>query len=271
MLLSQSYREGGRGFLAYFLIFPSLLILGVLSGSKALFLSPIISAMILHHYLKNKIRIKSFLYLGALVIIIIPIFNIYRSIKSGVIIADLFQGNAFQLNSEFMIRHTMARFYGIDSLTLIVRDTPSLMEYQLGNTIWPLLVAWIPRQLWEDKPIISFGKIFSENYLGEFFGDTGVSASPTILGELYLNWHILGIFFGVLISGVLLRFVYSFLIQKKIIVSGVFIYSQVFIVLFTFWEASIAGMFAQIGVTVILLCTLVFLIRSNRRTQILTK
>jgi len=238
--------------------------LGILSGSKGALLSPIVSVMILHHYFKRKIRIRNFIYLGGMVIVIIPIFNIYRSIASGINFTEFVQVGSLQLNSEFMIRHTMARFYGIDSLTLIIRDTPGSMEYQLGGTLWPLLVAWIPRQFWEDKPIISFGKIFAEKYMGDFFFGTGTSASPTLLGELYLNWHIPGVLFGALISGIVIRSVYTYFIRRQFGAPAVFIYSQTFLLLFTFWEASIGGMLAGISATLILLFALVFLVGERR-------
>jgi hypothetical protein len=138
------------------------------------------------------------------------------------------------------------------------------MDYQLGGTIWPLFVAWIPRQLWEDKPIISFGKIFAEEYLGEFFSGTGTSASPTLLGELYLNWHIPGILVGALLSGIAIRFVYAYFIRRQFGAPAVFVYSQIFLSLFTFWEASIAGLLAGVISTLILLLALVFLVGGRR-------
>lgn len=264
MALTQSYSSGGRGYLAYVLLLPILLILGLLTGSKGTLLSSILAAMIATHYLKREIRFRYIIYLGMLTIILLPILNIYRGITSDSGLPIAFIGDSFQSDAEFVIRNLMARFYGIDSLTLLIRDTPKVMDYQLGGTIWPLFVSWIPRQFWEDKPIISFGKIFAEEYLGDFFYGTGTSASPTLLGELYLNWHILGILFGALLSGIAIRSVYTYFIRRQFGAPAVFIYSQIFLLLFTFWEASIAGMLAEIGATLILLFALVFLVGKRR-------
>jgi hypothetical protein len=161
--------------------------------------------------------------------------------------------------SEFVIRHGMSRFYGIDSLTLIVRDTPATMDYQYGQTIYPLFVAWIPRQIWEDKPIVSFGKVFAEEYLGDFFAGTGVSGSPTLLGEAYLNWHVIGMLAVAFLSGVLVRTVYLWLVHENFGAPAIFVYSQIFLYLFTFWEASIAGLVAErlAGFTILLLVVLI--------------
>lgn len=154
----------------------------------------------------------------------------------------------------------MSRFYGIDSLTLIVRDTPKVMDFQHGKTIAPLFVAWVPRQLWEDKPTISFGKVFAEKYMGQHFAGTGTSASPTVLGEAYLNWHLPGLLLVAFLSGVILRVVYAWLIQRNFGVPAVFLYSQIFLFLFMFWEASIAGLLAERIASLAILMVLVFMI-----------
>lgn len=260
MALTQSYSSGGRGYLAYGLLFPILIILGLLSGSKSALLSPILAAMIATHYLKRRIQFRHIVYFLMITIALLPILNIYRNITSDSGLSDAFVRDVFQSSAEPLIRHLMARFYGIDSLTILIRDTPHVMDYQLGGTIWPLFIAWIPRQIWEDKPIISFGKIFAEEYLGEFFSGTGTSASPTLLGELYLNWHIPGILLGALISGVIIRLVYTYLIRNQFGAPAVFIYSQIFLFLFSFWEASIAGLLAGVIASLVLLFTLVFLV-----------
>lgn len=152
----------------------------------------------------------------------------------------------------------MSRFYGIDSLTLIVRDTPKVMDFQHGKTIAPIFVAWIPRQLWEDKPTISFGKVFAEKYLGWYFAGTSTSASPTVLGEAYLNWQLPGLLLVALFSGVIIRMAYAWLIQRNFGMPAVFLYSQVFLYLFMFWEASIAGLLAERVAALAMLLAMVF-------------
>ena len=154
----------------------------------------------------------------------------------------------------------MSRFYGIDSLAIIIRDTPTAMDFQHGKTVLPLFVAWVPRQIWEDKPTISFGKMFAEIYLGEFFAGTGTSASPTLLGEAYLNWHLPGLLLASLLSGVIIRVAYFWLIQRNLGAPAVFVYSQFFLYFFTFWEASIAGLLAERIASLVMLMAMVFLI-----------
>ena len=97
-------------------------------------------------------------------------------------------------------------------------------------------MAWVPRQLWEDKPIVSFGKVFGETYLGEHFAGTGVSASATIVGEGYLNFHVPGMLAAAFLMGLVLRLAYEWLITRNRGGPGVFLYATLFLPLATAWE-----------------------------------
>ena len=243
----------------YLVVFPSLLVIGLASGSKGAFLSPLLAWIVVSHYLRSRVRVST---IGALVlftILLLPAFNLYRQIPDLLATSpDTIEAPADDAAVEFVIRHGMSRFYGIDSLAIIIRDTPEAMDFQLGRTIYPLFVAWIPRQIWEDKPIISFGKIFAENYLGASFSGTGISGSPTLLGEAYLNWHVAGMLLVTFLAGAVVRTLYVWLIIENFSPLSVFVYSQIFLYLFTFWEASIAGLLAErlAGLVILLLVVL---------------
>ncbi|MHB8950010.1 MAG: oligosaccharide repeat unit polymerase [Rhodoferax sp.] len=255
MKLTCSLESPKRGYAVLGLFFLILLLIGFFSGSKGLFLMPVMVVVVAVYYMKNGIRFRHLLYLLAFILFLFPVFNTYRNYSAddqGQVVSDNKGG------ARFLIEHGMSRFYGIDSLTLVVRDTPMVMDYQLGETILPLFVAWIPRQLWEDKPTISFGKIFAETYMGDFFSGTGTSASPTLLGEAYLNWHIPGMLLVALFGGVIIRSFYVWLIQLNFGAPAVFIYSQFFLYLFMFWEVSIAGFLAERIASLSILMAIVF-------------
>lgn len=244
--LTHALVTGKEKILAYAVLFPLVLLMGLLSGSKGNFLSPILILLISMHYLKKRIRLKKIMVFVFIVVVSIPIFNIYRGVKGVQDIGDVGANAVASLDVKSTVRHVISRFYGIDSLTYIIRDTPNVMDYQLGGTVFPIAVAWIPRAMWEDKPIISFGKIFSETYFNEYFSGTGTSASPTILGEAYINWHIAGMLVLSFLCGIVIRAPYVYLIRRHFGGPSVFIYSQLFMYLFIFWESSIAGLIARV-------------------------
>jgi len=251
MKLTHTFESGKRGYVVYGLLLPILLAIGFFSGSKGAFLMPILVAIVATHYLKGKIRLRHIVSLALFVFLLFPVFNTYRHYSDS---------DSVQVTQEDLIRHAMSRFYGIDSLAIIIRDTPAVMDYQHGKTVLPLFVTWIPRQIWEDKPTISFGKVFAEEYLGEFFAGTGTSASPTLLGEAYLNWHLVGLLLIAFLSGVIIRLSYVWLIQLNFGAPAVFIYCQFFLYLFLFWEASIAGLLAERIASLMMLVALVLLV-----------
>jgi hypothetical protein len=156
----------------------------------------------------------------------------------------------------------MSRYTGIDSMTFIVRDTPYVMDYQYGKTVIPLIYSWIPRQLWENKPIISFGKIFGETYYSEFFAGTGIAPSPTILGEAYLNWHLGGMLWTAVLIGIVLRACYEYFTYRKNAIS-VFVYGALFPYLFTIWESGSVAFITN--VLIILLTSGLFVLAMRQR------
>lgn len=257
MKLTRSLESRKRNYVVLGLFLAILLAIGFFSGSKGAFLAPIMVAIVALYYLKSSIRFRHLVYLLPFVFLLFPVFNTYRNYSFD----DQAQvTSAAQVTSNALIEHGMSRFYGIDSLTLVIRDTPDVMDYQFGKTILPLLIAWIPRQLWEEKPTISFGKLFAETYMGEFFAGTGTSASPTLLGEAYLNLHFPGVLLVAFLSGVIIRSTYVWLIKLNFGAPSVFIYSQFFLYLFMFWEVSIAGFLAERIASLIMLLVIVFVV-----------
>lgn len=285
MKLTQSLESKNRGYVAYGLLLPVLLAIGFFSGSKGIFLMPILVAIVATHYLKGSVHLRHILGLALFVFLLFPIFNTYRNyscvtdpieqlqatqethVGSGVQVAPkALVVPKVDVGPKALIRHAMSRFYGIDSLAIIVRDTPDVMDFQYGKTIVPLFVAWVPRQIWEDKPTVSFGKVFAEKYLGKFFSGTGTSASPTLLGEAYLNWHLPGMLLVAWLSGIAIRLAYTWLIQRNCGGPAIFIYSQFFLYFVLFWEASIAGLLAERVASLIILIAVVFFM--GRRSEV---
>jgi hypothetical protein len=79
-------------------------------------------------------------------------------------------------------------------------DTP----FRHGDTLVGLLVAFIPRLIWPDKPDVAVGQLFNK----EFFhtGDAETYISPSHFGELYWNFGWTGALTGMVLIGALLGF-----------------------------------------------------------------
>ncbi len=205
----------------FLLLFVIALVLAVGAGSRTDALFPLLSLLMIDHYLRKPKKLRHFVALGLIAALVIsPLVIMFRD---GMHPAEAWTSDA--VSGRGGVPSFLERLGGIESLALIIRDTPALMDYQYGLTLTYILVAWVPRYLWEDKPP-SFTQIFPALYLRDFFDPGTVGFAPTIFGEAYVNFHFPGILMFAMAGGWLLRALYEHLIARKRTVSGVFIYSS---------------------------------------------
>jgi len=86
----------------------------------------------------------------------------------------------------------------------VIEDTPKLVSYWNGETYRYLLVSFIPRFIWADKPNNSVGNEFGRrySYLGE--DDFGTSLNLPWIVEMYANFGYLGVLIGMPLVGIFL-------------------------------------------------------------------
>lgn len=246
-----------------FLLLAIVLLLGFASGAKGSVIFSILSLLIARNYFKTQIQLRHFLVIALLIVLIFPFFNVYRHTSD---LAQVLPAAIVILGRpDLLVHHLLDRFHDIDSLIFIIRDTPEIMDFQLGKTILPLFIAWIPRALWPEKPIISFAKVFGETYYAPWFAGTGTAPSPTIIGEAYINFHVGGILWIALMSGIMLRTIYHYLIRRSFGPSGIFVYIVIFPFLFIFWESDIAGLLSRAGLSFFLAVIISLLIAKRGR------
>jgi len=158
---------------------------GVLSGSKTLALYPCFIILLHRSIVKDGF---SAWRIGAIIAFLMPLLALMNIVRHGGVmsIGDALTGAEF---FETIIPAVVERFYGVDVIYEIVRHHTLLnKEYFYGQSLMQIVYAFIPSSLWADKPVISFGKIVSEEYLPAVFHGLGISAAPTIIGELFANF-----------------------------------------------------------------------------------
>jgi oligosaccharide repeat unit polymerase len=79
-------------------------------------------------------------------------------------------------------------------LLFITSKVPAATDYLYGYSYYVQLVNPIPRFLWPDKPIMDAG-ILMANMYGEVSasGEAYLTVAPGLIGEMYLNFGVLGI------------------------------------------------------------------------------
>lgn len=168
-------------------------------------------------YTRKKLPWGTLIILTLVVVFVIfPFNNTFRDLDE-----RLSTGKRLELTST-MIRdwdteHYLDRSVGtflarnaqINSVAVVLRDVPRWVPYSMGETIFvQTAVFFVPRVLWPDKPTAAFGREFGQKFRVVHILDSETNVAVTVPGELYWNFSLPGILFGMAIWGILLRLYY---------------------------------------------------------------
>jgi hypothetical protein len=91
-------------------------------------------------------------------------------------------------------------------LLFITSKVPAEADYQYGYVYYVQLVNPIPRFLWPDKPSLDTGLLMASMYGAvDARGEAYLTVSPGLIGEMYLNFGVFGIFGLSLFGGWLVK------------------------------------------------------------------
>lgn len=108
------------------------------------------------------------------------------------------------------------RLEAVSSLAVVVANYEKLEPYEdsygIKDNIWnDSLYFFVPRPLWKEKPVGSSPRDFSALYFN--FGDNSFIITP--MGDLLRNFGAIGIVLGMLLLGLVLKIIYSSLIENQ--------------------------------------------------------
>jgi hypothetical protein len=159
------------------------------------------------HYLRHPVRVRAIVLAAVCGLVLVPLLMTYRR---GLDPAEMGQVlRSIPAQPQLLIAGVFQRSYGADSFALILDGIARGMPIEGGRTFGDLLWWWVPRAFWPDKPTtyaIEFWNSFmrQSDYFPQF-----VSASPSVMGELYLNFWWPGLVVGGLVMGWFYRAIYS--------------------------------------------------------------
>jgi hypothetical protein len=170
-------------------------------------------------------------------------------------------GKAGRLFSEATDRF-WERLNAIELLAVTLGRAEELQAFEkdygmTNNIVNEVVWAFIPRPLWPAKPTQSgdFGLMFNGLYTNSTYYTW---SGPTIFGDLYRNYGIMGIVIGSIILGIYLRAIYEGLIKKRIH-NGFAAMSYLFLLQTINYESTYAG-FVSGGVRIVFLILVMSLI-----------
>jgi hypothetical protein len=218
-----------------------------LSGWKGAFIPLVTMPLIASHYLRQRLSIRRILLpaivgILILVFVVFPVIHTYRIIIGGDgpvvsvgeflshmgIVRDKLRGYSWSEFQQISLRPFMNRMVGLDSFSMILMKTPEAGDFQMGGTLRYFFTAWVPRVLWEEKPVIDTGRWFAINFFNQPPGVPN-SMAITNIGELYLNFHVLGIMLGMFLLGIIYKIAYLYFVKYgKASATSLFFYIFVF-------------------------------------------
>lgn len=100
---------------------------------------------------------------------------------------------------------SMRRSATLDLLADVMRRTPREVPYWGGQTYYTLLGSFIPRFLWPNKPTKTLGNQFGHRYGYIGTNDRWTEVNMPYLLEFFANFGFMGVIFGMLITGSIVR------------------------------------------------------------------
>ncbi|MEM1590271.1 MAG: O-antigen polymerase, partial [Candidatus Bathyarchaeia archaeon] len=99
----------------------------------------------------------------------------------------------------------------LDNLLLTLAYVPDPIPYAYGGTFLPkILFSFIPQFIWPER-----NRVWSRDLFWELQGPYVGGTAPTLVGDLYFNFGILGVLLGMFLIGLLLRFIYEALCARN--------------------------------------------------------
>lgn len=117
------------------------------------------------------------------------------------VVTDTASGDTLR-NAGDLVRGSMARFDLIHKFAYVREMTPRYLPYYEGITYQYMLISWIPRVVWPDKPVASeSNQIVDVDYGLKFPQQTSTNIGIGQLPEAYVNFGVAGIVVVMFLQG----------------------------------------------------------------------
>lgn len=194
------------------LLMATQFLLLVLYGTKALFIFPVASFLLLYHYMVRPIRLRVILKWSPLLLIALQLMVMYTNYRG------LGRAISNDLISDIFIV-TFPEFRGMaETVDIAVRYNAFLPQ----SSYPAIILGALPKELvaflgLSKESVLSVGGLPISYYYKELMGESfpGGSARIGIVGELFMNSGLSGVFAGMLVYGAVIAWLDAFL-QKTL-------------------------------------------------------
>lgn len=233
MYIFQTKEKNANFYLVLLILIAIIPLRTLIAGSRGSLYNMFTLIAMAYIFSGRKLKPKQSVLFGCALVAVIFLGMIYgttfRNVKGNEtrVSADEYVDSAFktvdvisQQNAGDVLSEAVAnlgeRLENVSALAVIVSNYEKLAPYEaaygMENNIWTYTwTAFIPRLVWNDKPIVSDARAYSELYFN--FADN--SFPMTTIGDLLRNFGPVGVPLGMMLLGFVLRIIYSSLIENQ--------------------------------------------------------
>jgi len=218
LLVFSGRATRGERLAVYLLFLPGVALIVLFSLSdKSLIMTLAVTPVVARWYTRRQLPWKTLLVLLlAMIFVVFPVINTFRAMdrhSSRELRATETMDTLASWDQSTYMDHSFGSFKSrlaeVTSLAAVVRDVPRWVPYAYGSTIFePMLALFVPRMLWPDKPVFGMGREFGETFRIVSPLDEVTNVAVTVPGELYWNFSVPGVVFGMFLFGVVMRWAY---------------------------------------------------------------
>jgi len=207
------------------------MLFGIASGLKQFIIEPILAVAIAYAIGRPGARIRFRLIAFAGVIFLLALIwvreyrtqalNLGWNATRGEVLREVLLNGWRDLHLNLQgILEELANRLVFDNLLLVLAYVPEPIPFAYGGTFLPqMLTSLIPQLLWRGRS--SLGRNFFAELSGPYVGGT----APTLIGDLYFNFGIVGVFVGMLAVGLIMRTLYEWLAScRRVGIGGVIVF-----------------------------------------------
>lgn len=195
------------------LVLINLQLLWTLGGRKRAFIIFVIGLFLLH-YLYRKFSVLG--GIGAYVFVtFLPEWAAELVISLLGLDFDVFIRTL--TNPVFLVQSPTRAF---NNIVILFSGVPNVLDYQYGMTFLSAFFAVVPWQ-----PVPQTQRVYNNAFYPEIIGDYGVPI--TLIGELYVNFWIIGVVGGMLLLGVAMRTFYEWAVVSHSTTASLVLFSTV--------------------------------------------
>lgn len=191
-------------------------------STRGQFLTIVIIYFIVYRYIHGKFKLLRFLSVASALSMLFGFMGVIRGPRR--FLTGGFWSATFETITEKLFG--LSSFYNITTFSLIVENVPDEFNYQWGSTLINWLLFPIPRSYWPEKPINLGQRIGAELY-HQGIGKVGSGVPPPFVSELFLNFHLIGVVFGMFLFGAVSKSFHKYVIQNQSSLFSVVVYAIV--------------------------------------------